>query len=174
MPMRRSLYLAVLVSSVLNISGCESISLKPRSLECTLAAVIAPSTACQPMSRMSDAQDEEAKQFIPITDKARIYIVRPSVIGGRYVWTILIDGQPAGRIAEHTFLVLQLEPGSHEVAVQTGENRHALSIKLDGGEIGFLEVISKLGWVESTAELRLLQREQGEAFVRSNRRVQLF
>jgi hypothetical protein len=174
MPMYRSLCLAIPLGVILSIAGCESVSLKPRSLECTLAAVVAPASACQPMPRMSDAQDEEAKQFGPVAGKARVYVVRPSIIGGRYAWTIQVDGLPVGLIAEHTFLVLDLEPGPHEVAVQTGENRHALSLKLDEQEIRFVEVVSRLGLVESKAELRPLQREQGEASVRSSKRVALF
>lgn len=170
--MRLSTCLVAVLSAATGLAGCSTVTLKPRSLQCTLATLISTAAACEPMARMSDEKDAEAKQFAPSADKINIYVVRPSILGGRYEWTILVDGRPVGRIAEHTYLLLQVEPGSHEIAVQTGENRHAI-VAAGGGDVHFVEVIARLGTVEARAELRAVSREQGEKSVRDSKRVDL-
>jgi hypothetical protein len=151
------------------VGGCTSLSLRPRSIECTLAVIAAPGASCQPMPRAPDALDSEAKKFATVEGKANLYIVRPSIVGGRRVWDIQFDGRHAGLIAEHTYLLLVVEPGAHEVSVLTNENRHAITINAKAGESHFVEVVSKLGWTESRAELREVQREEGETAVRGSR-----
>jgi len=126
------------------------------------------------MERMSDARDEEAKRFTPTVGKANLYVVRPSIVGGRYAWIIQVDGKSIGSIAEHTFLLLTVQPGGHEIAVQTGENRHAIFVNASAGENQFIKVVSKLGWTESRAELHSILREPGESAVRSSKRVDFF
>jgi hypothetical protein len=170
---RRSRYPLLAAAIAFALSGCESVTLRPRSVECTIATVISP-VGCQPMERAADTKDEEAKRFTATSGKANLYVVRPSIVGGRYAWLIQVDGKPVGAIAEHTFLLLAVEPGRHEIAVQTGENRHALVIDTNGGENRFIEVVSKLGWTESRAELRVAQREQGETAVLKSKRVDAF
>ena len=112
--------------------------------------------------------DREAKQFSPVTGEAKIYIVRPSVVGARYLWDIQFDGKHAGLLAEQTYLMLVVPPGPHEVSVLAGEDRHSLAIATSPGENCFVEVVSRIGWAASRAMLRVLQREQGEATVRSS------
>ena len=126
------------------------------------------------MNRMAEASDNEAKQFSPTADATNLYVVRPSIVGGRYSWAIQVDGELVGAVAEHTFLLLTLRPGSHEFAVKTGENRHAITVNASPGENQFIEVVPKIGWSESRAELRAVHREQGETAVRGSRRVDIF
>ena len=151
------------------LGACTSVALLPRSTECTLAVLVAPGSSCQSMPRALEALDSEAKRFAPVAGKANVYIVRPSIVGGRRVWDIQFDGRHAGLIAEHTYLLLVAPPGAHEVSVLTGENRHAITVNANPGENHFIEVVSRIGWTESRAELRELQREQGEAAVRASK-----
>jgi Protein of unknown function (DUF2846) len=159
----------LLLSVAAVVAGCTSVSLRPRSIECTLAVVVAPGASCQPMPRASQALDSEAKKFATVEGKANVYIVRPSIVGGRRVWDIQVDGKHAGLIAEHTYLLLVVEPGAHEVSVLTNENRHAITINATPGQNHFVEVVSRIGWTESRAELREVPREQGETAVRGSR-----
>ena len=117
--------------------------------------------------------DREAKEFSRATGKAKIYVVRPSVVGGRYLWDIQFDGKHAGLLAEHTYLLLVVPPGQHEVSVLAGEDRHSLAVAASPGENCFVEVVAKLAWTESRAMLRVLPREQGEAAVRNSKLAEL-
>lgn len=113
--------------------------------------------------------DRDAKAFSPVAGKAKIYLVRPSIVGGRYLWDIQIDGRHAGVLAEHTYVVMVVPPGAHEVSVLVGDSRHALVVVAIPGEVSFVEGVSRIGWTESRAMLRVLPREQGEAAVRSSK-----
>jgi hypothetical protein len=169
MSRRPAVLLLSLAAIAALVGGCTSVSLRPRSIECTLAVVVAPGSSCQPMPRASDALDSEAKKFLPVEGKANLYIVRPSIVGGRRVWDIQFDGKHAGLIAEHTYLLLVVAPGAHEVSVLTNENRHAITITANPGQNHFVEVVSRIGWTESRAELREVQHAQGEIAVRGSR-----
>ena len=173
MPRRRSVSSSLCVALVFTLTGCGSLALRPRSIECT-AATLVSSVSCQPMERAPDNQDAEAKKFAPAVDQARLYVVRPSIVGGRYAWTIQVDGKSIGAVAEHTFLLLTLDPGRHEIAVVAGENRHALVVEAGAGEIRFVEVVSRLGWTQSKAEVRSAEHGAGEAAVLGSRRVDPF
>ncbi len=142
------LRLLALIAALAALSGCGPLQLRPRSAECTAVTALV-GIGCEPMERMSDGADEEAKRFVPSAGKGSVYVVRPSIVGGRYVWTIQVDGKTIGAVAEHAFMLLTIEPGHHEVAVLTGENRHAIVVNVDDSENLFVEVVAKLGWTES-------------------------
>lgn len=144
------------------VAGCEA--LRPRSWQCTFATLVAADSSCQPLPRAL-----EAKAFLPVGGKAKIYLARPSLVGGRRLWDIQIDGRHAGVLAEHTYLVMVLAPGAHEVSVLAGDTRHAVVLVANAGEISFVEALATIGWTESRAMLRVLPREQGEAGVRSSK-----
>ncbi len=169
-PLRPARRLAPLTALVVTLSAC-TVTPKPLSVECTMAAIVAGGAGCASVSRASDASDVEAKRFSPVAGKANIYVVRPSIVGGRYLWDIEIDGKRAGPISEHSYLLLEVDPGQHELAAITGENRHALKVSANVGESVVVEVVSRMGWVESRAELRGVPLEQGQALVRSAKRV---
>lgn len=157
----------VLVAIAAAAVGCTYPTLRPRSTECTLTTIVG--APCQPLDRASIDADADAKRFATVADKANVYIVRPSLLGGRYLWDIQFDGRHAGLIAEHTYLLLVVPPGTHVVSVQTGENRHAITVDAKAGANHFVEVTSRMGWTQSKAEMREIRRDAGEAVVRESR-----
>ena len=164
--------LACLIVLVVAMSGCAPVSLKPRSVECTLAVVITQGiSGCEPTPLMPATLDDEGKRFSPAPGKANIYVVRPSIVGGRFPWNIHVDGQPAGLIAAHTYLLLEIEPGKHGVTAITSENQHSIVVSANRGENHYLEVVSRVGWTQSRAELRTLPQEQGKAAIRDTMRA---
>jgi len=150
------------------LAGC-TVSLKPRSAECVIGTLLG--AGCAPLQRASDDLDNEAKQFLPAQGKANLYVVRPSIFGGRYLWAIEIDGKPVGAIAEHTYILLELAPGQYAVTAVTGETRHTLAVDVKTGGIVIVEVVSRMGMTQSRAELRELPSEQGRVAVTNARRA---
>ena len=61
MSIRRSRSLLFSAAMVLALSGCESVTLRPRSMECTIATVIS-SVGCQPMERAAAAKDDDKRR----------------------------------------------------------------------------------------------------------------
>lgn len=157
----------------MTMSGCSSVSLKPQSLDCAVAVVITKGVSgCEPAPLASSTLEEDGKRFSPAPGKANIYVVRPSIVGGRFVWNINIDGNSGGQIAAHTYLLLEVEPGTHEVTAITSENRHSFVVNANRGENYYLEAVSRIGWTEARAELRALPEEQGKTTVRNARRTE--
>lgn len=155
------------------ISGCAPVALRPLPVECTLAILVTKGIGgCETTPLMSDALDQEGKRFAPAPGKAHIYVVRPSVVGGRFLWGVQVDGRPVGALAARTYLLLEVEPGAHEVTAVTAENRHTIAVTANPGENHFVEAVSTMGWAQSRAELRTLPQEQGKATIHNARRAE--
>lgn len=77
-------------------------------------------TACAGMENPDMApieKDLDSKKFMPVPGKSKIYIVRPSRIGGMGVYIHpTIDKQVTGNLLSGTYLVLEVPPGRHVIS----------------------------------------------------------
>ena len=121
---------------------------------------------------MPERADVAAKRFMPPPHKANLYITRTSSLGFAILYKLYLDGKVAGSIAYDTYLLFEVEPGEHQIAVITEENQHALTIDFRDGDIYFIDVIPKFGWLRARAELKKLSLEEGEKAVMGAKRAE--
>lgn len=78
--------------------------------------------ACASVSKGDAARDATLKNFMPRPGVAGVYVYRNEGIGSFTAMEVLIDGKSVGRIAEKTYLFVELAPGPHVVAGKSGES----------------------------------------------------
>lgn len=158
---------------LVTLSGCSLPTLKQQPVECTFVVLITRGISnCASTPLSSRTLDEDAKRFSPAAAKANLYIVRPGLSGAPFLWKILIDGKPAGALAVQTYLLLEIEPGPHQITAVTGENQQAVAVDARRGENHFLALAGGTGRLEPRVEVREIEQAPGRTVVRSSRRVE--
>ena len=146
---QRLIRLAGLIVVVLAIGGCAAtVPLMPQTL------------------------DEEAKRFAPSPEKTNIYLTRRSSLGMAVLFQVHLDGKLAGSIAPETYLLFEVEPGKHQIAVITQESQDAMTISAGRGENYFVDVVPKFGWRHARAALEELSQEEGRKAVQNAKRAE--
>jgi hypothetical protein len=115
---------------------------------------------------MPDSFDLAAKEFLPRTGKANLFITRTSSLGFAVLFKVHLDGKLVGSIVPSTYLLFEVEPGTHQVAVITEESQDAVEITSEAGRNYFVDVVPKFGWAHARAGLEQLTEEKGKAAVR--------
>lgn len=120
---------------------------------------------------MPDSMDASAKQFSPPSGKANIYITRTSTLGFAVLFKVHLNGRLVGTIATDTYLLFEVEPKRHQVAVITQESQDALDIRAEAGKNYFIDVEPKWGWMYARAALNSLTEVEGKAAVKQAKRA---
>jgi hypothetical protein len=114
-------------------------------LMCLLAVLCVCAGCCAGVPMASLELDSTAKQFTPDSQRATIYIVRPSEIATDYLTVIpIVDGRIAGELASGTYLVVLAEPGGHSVSALSTQPSDSVGILTEAGGLYF--VLVKLAW----------------------------
>lgn len=129
---------------------------------------------CASVSLLPEELDAKAKGFAPPPQKANIYVTRQVMLGGAHLFQIFLDGKLTGSIASGTFLLFEVEPGNHQVAVVGQESQHAVTLAVAAGENHFLDVSPLIGWIAPRAELVLLPAAEGKTVVAGAKRAEDF
>jgi hypothetical protein len=75
---------------------------------------------------------------------------------------ISLNGKLAGSIAPNTFFLLEVEPGTHQVAVTTPWGRRTAIIDANPGENNFLRIVTRVAFPQSRLEIQMQAMAQGE------------
>lgn len=76
--------------------------------------------------KIADAAPEQragALAFLPVADKAALYVFRNQFVGRAVGVNVLIDGQEVAQLKSPRFTRLMLTPGAHRIAGYTGTNK---------------------------------------------------
>lgn len=103
-------------------------------LLCYLSLLLLNACASVPMHDSSI--DANAKEFKPLSEKAKIYIYRNELFAGPHKIRLSLDGVPMGETAPNTFHLWEVEPGSHKIECATGYDKIKLETKK--GKIYFI------------------------------------
>lgn len=104
--------------------------------------------------------DQRAKDFAPPLGQALIYVVRQpgtAILGGFVVLPVAIDGTALGAVA----------PGLHQVTSLTTENQAAQTVRVDAGQVAFVGLVSRIGWLGPQVALRILDEAAGREAVQA-------
>lgn len=121
-----------------------------------------------PVLLASREEDTEAKQFLPVPDKAVLYIYRNQFIGSAWQIPITVNGELIGNTGGFTFFRKTLSPGEH-IVESWAENPTQITLNLEAGKIYYIRHKTRTGMTEIRAELHLVDEATGQAGVKQSR-----
>jgi PBP1b-binding outer membrane lipoprotein LpoB len=133
------------------------------------AAVLA--SGCASVQMASPEMDTSAKSYAVKQNKANIYVYRNEVFGAAVKLGVLVDGTAVGDTASKTFLLLEVDPGSHTI-VSKSENDATLKVDAVAGRNYFVWQEVKMGLWQPNSLLHLVDDATGKAGVAECKLVQ--
>ena len=134
-----------------------------RNIVCLLvAALLVPACASIPMG--SQQEDLIAKAFVAKPGKAAIYVYRSETLGFAAPITVAVDGRTVGKTLGQTYLVLEVEPGEHEIA-SVAEDMATLRVIAQPGESYYIWQEVKVGMWKVRSRLHAVSEAQGQSGV---------
>lgn len=148
----------------------KNINIRKLLLYITLGIFLSGCAATTPM--MEDRFDADAKSFKTAKNKANIYVVREDAFAGSaLLFQVLLDGKVRGAIAPGTYLLFDVKPGPHTVAVITQENAESAKISASAGKNYFVEVTPTMGWMAARVSVKNIEQEKGHKLVIKGKRA---
>lgn len=117
-------------------------------------------TGCASVPMANKGADAQAKQFMPSTDKAVVYIFRNESMGAAIKMPLLIDGQSVGDTAANTYLRKELVPGTHTIVSKT-EVDSTLTMDMQAGKTYYVWQEVKMGVFAARSALHQVDETKG-------------
>src|SRR3974390_2679839 len=130
----------------------------------TLVCLAALLAACATVPMGSPEDDIRAKSFFTRPDKASIYLYRPESLGFAAPITIAIDGRVTGKTLGQTYLLLEVDPGEHEIA-SLSEDMATLRLNAEPGKSYYVWQEVKVGLWKVRSRLHEMSEAQGRSGV---------
>ena len=142
-------------------------------LTVALGAVILGLGGCisVPVTYATPEADAEAKQFKCPEGLSRIYVFRDENFGYLYPLTLSIDEERIGDFAAMTYGVFDVRPGSYEFTSVTPEATAQLLVVAEAGEINYLWLEMKMGWMYPRVLLHQVEELRGRAGVNRSKMI---
>lgn len=121
------------------------------------------SKACGTESVNFSAQTDKKQRPMPDapTDKALIYVLRPTMIGYKIHSKFAVNGDWLGVNRGNTYFFLTLEPGEHFFCSES-ENQSYLALNLEAGKTYYLQQKVKAGIWKARTELVVMDENTGK------------
>ena len=94
-------------------------------------------------------------------DKAMVYVIRPTGMGGKIQTKLAVDGKWIGGNRGNNYFFFTLDPGEHYCCSQA-ENRSLLLLKVEAGKTYYLQQKIKMGMWKARNKLVLLDEAEGK------------
>lgn len=124
-----------------------------------------------PVNYATPEADAEAKQFKCPEGLSRVYVFRDENFGYLYPLTLSIDEQRIGDFAAMTYGVFDVRPGSYEFTSVTPEATTQLVVDAAAGEINYLWLEMKMGWMYPRVLLHQVEELRGQAGVKRSKMI---
>lgn len=124
-----------------------------------------------PVTYATPEADADAKQFKCPEGLSRVYVFRDENFGYRYPLTLSIDEQRIGDFAAMTYGVFDVRPGSYEFTSITPEATTQLLVDAEAGEINYLWLEMKMGWMYPRVLLHQVDELRGQAGVKRSKMI---
>lgn len=128
-----------------------------------LAAVVLAS-GCASVQMAPPEMDTSAKTYAVKPTKANIYVYRNEVFGAAIKLPVVLNGRAVGDTASKTFLLLEVDPGSHTL-VSKGETDSVLKVDAVAGRNYFVWQEVKMGLMSARSNLQLVDDATGKVGV---------
>ena len=138
------------------------------------ATLLALSTAaCASVPKAAPEADLAAKSFTPTPGKSRIYVVRPKAFKGAAVTlNAILDGKELGRVSNGTYLMTEVDPGTHTIGSRTLETTLGDSVVTEANRSYFFIIKPRMGVIAARVGLEATTAAEGRAEVMNATRVE--
>jgi hypothetical protein len=133
------------------------------------AAVLA--SGCASVQMASTEMDTSAKSYAVKPNKANIYVYRNEVFGAAIKMPVLLNGKAIGDTASKTYMLLEVDPGSHTI-VSKAEKDSVLKVDAAAGRNYFVWQEVKMGMLQAGSLLHLVDEPTGKAGVAECKLIQ--
>ena len=122
---------------------------------------------------MADPQaDQEAKQFLrPDGDRGAVYIYRSGMFGLARPLDVGITNGINAKLPYNSYLRVDGPSGPIEVGCAAGDYRNSTQVDITPGRVTFVEATMTMGLWGPHCNVAEVSPDQGEAAVRSSKRV---
>ena len=129
--------------------------------------------ACAGSPSAPPQADQQAKRFDqPAPDKGAVYVYRSGVLGMLVPIDVNLAGGASAQLGYNTFIRVEGPPGQVDIACKVGDKTGNGQIQIQDGQTRFVEVSMTVGLVTPGCEVAEVPSDQGQAAVRSARRVE--
>jgi hypothetical protein len=113
-----------------------------------------------------------ALTFTPSPGKARLYIYRPSrFVGSGARLKVAVDSQLVGKTASGTFLMVEVDPGSHRISGLSSESDRGVAIEALPDSSYFFKLWPKMGIISAQSGLEQVDPAEGRREIAKSRMV---
>lgn len=99
-------------------------------------------------------------------DKARIYILRPSSLGGSIRMRVFSNESLIGQTGPKSYLCWDVEEGKHEIKTNA-ENKEKFYINASKGQVYYIKQTPKMGITHAKVELEQISEEEGKKILKN-------
>ena len=92
-------------------------------------------------------------------DKALLIVLRP--VGGGFVFSTSINNELLGLTRGGDFLYKEIDPGVIELLTAGGEGSHTLSVDVKAGNVYFIKIRHKAGFIAPKLDMKIMDNEWG-------------
>jgi hypothetical protein len=129
--------------------------------------------ACAGSPSAPPQADEQAKRFDqPPPDRGAVYVYRSGILGMARPIDVALAGGASAQLGYNTFIRVERPPGPVEIGCKVGDNAGNRQIQMQDGQTRFVEVSMTVGLLTPGCEVAEVSPDQGQAAVRSARRVE--
>ncbi|QSX41214.1 DUF2846 domain-containing protein [Shewanella cyperi] len=119
-------------------------------------------SGCASVPMASNDEDKAVKEFQkPQDGKAGLYIYRNTFVGQALKKNVYINGKLVGETANKTFFYKELAPGAYELATESEFSENNANLKVEPGQLYFVEQKIKMGVFVGGAALEQVDSETG-------------
>ena len=141
------------------------------TLVCAAALLALTGCASLPSPEVMKAQTESFQlPKLPDTDKAIVYVVRPSSVGGLIRFNVFVDDQEAPSEMGYTrgsqYIYFQVKPGDHKV-YSKAENWAETQISANAGDVIFIEQEASMGVIMARNSIAKIDTLPGKYHVKT-------
>lgn len=156
--------------SLMRCNSMEEDVVRGRNLALSLLLVVG---ACAGSPTAPPQADQEAKRFDqPAPDKGAVYVYRSGLMGAMRPLDVSLAGGASAQLGYNTFIRVEGPPGQIDIACKVGDNTTNGQFQIQDGQTRFVEVSMKAGLWTPSCEVAEVPPDQGQAAIRSSRRVE--
>ena len=129
--------------------------------------------ACAGSPSAPPQADQQAKRFDqPAPDKGALYVYRAGLMGAMRPLDVSLAGGANAQLGYNTFIRVEGPPGQIDIACKVGDNTTNRQVDIQDGQTRFVEVSMNAGLWSPSCEVADVPPDQGQAAIRSSRRVE--
>ncbi len=125
---------------------------------------------CASVPLATSATDTKSKEFLPLPDRASVYIYRNENFGAAIPMAVSVNKRTLGQTAAKTYFHINVVPGRYSVESIT-ENVSSLNLNLDAGKNYFVWQEVKMGMWSARSALQQVDEAKGRAGVLESKEI---